>query len=417
MAKKDKEPVHHVEMTEGKRQIIQQLLQEYEIETAEDIQNALKDLLGGTIKEMMEAEMDDHLGYEKSERTDRTEVSNYRNGTKKKQVNSSYGSMTIDVPQDRESTFEPQVVKKRQKDISAIDNKIISMYAKGMTTRQISDTLMDIYGFEASEGFISDVTDKILPQIEEWQNRPLDEIYPVIYIDAIHYSVRDNGIIKKLAAYVILGINLDGRKEVLTIEVGQNESSKYWLSVLNNMKNRGVNDILVICADGLTGIKEAIATAFPNTEYQRCIVHQVRNTLKYVSDKDRKPFAADLKKIYAAPNADRAEQIRDEISDKWSEKYPNAMKSWVVNWDAITPIFKFSAEVRKVIYTTNAIESLNSTYRKLNRQRSVFPSDQALLKALYLATFEATKKWSMPIRNWGQVYGELSIMYEGRLPD
>ncbi len=417
MARKNKESVHHVQMTEGKRQIIQQLLQEYDIETAEDIQNALKDLLGGTIKEMMETEMDDHLGYEKSERVDRTEVSNYRNGTKKKQVNSSYGSMTIDVPQDRESTFEPQVVKKRQKDISAIDNKIISMYAKGMTTRQISDTLMDIYGFEASEGFISDVTDKILPQIEEWQNRPLEEIYPVIYIDAIHYSVRDNGIIKKLAAYVILGINLDGRKEVLTIEVGQNESSKYWLGVLNNLKNRGVNDILIVCADGLTGIKEAISTAFPNTEYQRCIVHQVRNTLKYVSDKDRKPFAADLKKIYAASNADRAEQIRDEVMDKWSEKYPNAMKSWVVNWDAITPVFKFSADVRKVIYTTNAIESLNSTYRKLNRQRSVFPSDQALLKALYLATFEATKKWTMPIRNWGQVYGELSIMYEGRLPD
>ena len=417
MAKKDKEPVHHVQMTEGKRQIIQQLLQEYDIETAEDIQDALKDLLGGTIKEMMEAEMDDHLGYEKSERVDRNEVSNYRNGTKKKQVNSSYGSMTIDVPQDRESTFEPQVVKKRQKDISSIDNKIIAMYAKGMTTRQISDTLMDIYGFEASEGFISDVTDKILPQIEEWQNRPLDDVYPVIYIDAIHYSVRDNGIIKKLAAYVILGINQGGRKEVLTIEVGQNESAKYWLSVLNNLKNRGVNDILIICADGLTGIKEAISTAFPNTEYQRCIVHQVRNTLKYVSDKDRKPFAADLRKIYSAPNVDRAEEIRDEVMDKWSVKYPNAMKSWVVNWDAITPIFKFSTDVRKVIYTTNAIESLNSTYRRLNRQRSVFPSDQALLKALYLATFEATKKWTMPIRNWGQVYGELSIMYEGRLPD
>lgn len=417
MARKEKEPIHHVQMTEGKRQIIQQLLQEYDIESAQDIQDALKDLLGGTIKEMMESEMDDHLGYEKSERADRSEVTNYRNGTKKKRVNSSYGSMTIDVPQDRESTFEPQVVKKHQKDISDIDGKIIAMYAKGMTTRQISDTLMDIYGFEASEGFISDVTDKILPQIEEWQNRPLDEIYPVLYIDAIHYSVKDNGVIRKLAAYVILGINLEGRKEVLSIEVGQNESAKYWLSVLNNLKNRGVNDILIICADGLTGIKEAITAAFPNTEYQRCIVHQVRNTLKFVADKDKKPFAADLKKIYSAPNSERAEQIRDEIAEKWSEKYPNAMKSWTVNWDAITPIFKFSTDVRKIIYTTNAIESLNATYRKLNRQRSVFPSDQALLKALYLATFEATKRWTMSIRNWGKVYGELSIMYEGRLPD
>lgn len=417
MARKAKQPVHHVQMTDGKRAIIQQLLQEYDIETAEDIQEALKDLLGGTLKEMLDAEMDDHLGYGKSERIDRSEQQDYRNGTKPKQINSSYGTMTIDVPQDRQSTFEPKVVKKRQKDISSIDQKIISMYAKGMTTRQISDTLMDIYGFEASEGFISDVTDKLLPQIEEWQNRPLDEVYPVLFIDAIHYSVRDNGIIRKLAAYVILGINLEGRKEVLTIEVGQNESAKYWLSVLNNLKNRGVKDILIICADGLTGIKEAINTAFPQTEYQRCIVHQVRNTLKYVSDKDRKAFATDLKKIYTAPNADRAEEIRDSVKEKWDEKYPNAMKSWVVNWDAITPIFKFSSDVRTVIYTTNAIESLNSTYRKLNRQRSVFPSDQALLKALYLATYEATKKWTMPIRNWGRVYGELSIMYEGRLPE
>ncbi len=273
MARKQKQPVHHVQMTDGKRSIIQQLLQEYDIETDEDIQDALKDLLGVTIKEMMEAEMDDQLGYSKSERVDRSEHSDYRNGTKSKQVNTSYGSMTIDVPQDRDSTFEPQIVKKRQKDISDINQKIISMYAKGMTTRQISDTLMDIYGFEASEGFISDVTDKLMPQIEEWQNRPLDEIYPVLYIDAIHYSVRDNGIIKKLAAYVILGLNLEVRKEVLTIEVGQNESAKYWLSVLNSLKNRGVRDIMIICADGLTGIKDAITTAFPQTEYQRCIVH------------------------------------------------------------------------------------------------------------------------------------------------
>ncbi len=411
---REKKPVHKVVMTEGKRNIIQQLLQEYDIQTAEDIQDALKDLLGGTIKEMMEAEMDDHLGYGKSERSDSDD---YRNGYKSKRINSSYGSMDIQVPQDRRSTFEPQVVKKRQKDISDIDQKIISMYAKGMTTRQISDTLEDIYGFEASEGFISDVTDKILPQIEDWQNRPLSEVYPVLYIDAIHYSVRDNGIIRKLAAYVILGINMDGKKEVLTIQVGDNESSKYWLSVLNDLKNRGVKDILIICADGLTGMKEAIAAAYPQTEYQRCIVHQVRNTLKYVAEKDRKPFATDLKTIYHASNEEKALEALEKVTAKWSEKYPNSMKRWHENWDVITPIFKFSMEVRKVIYTTNAIESLNATYRKLNRQRSVFPSDTALLKALYLATFEATKKWSMPIRNWGQVYGELSIMYEGRLPE
>ena len=281
------------------------------IESAQDIQDPLKDLLGGTIKKMMESEMDEHLGYRKSERSD---CDDYRNGYKTKQVNSSYGSMKVEVPQDRNSTFEPQVVKKRQKDISDIDQKIISMYAKGMTTRQISETLEDIYGFEASEGFISDVTDKLLPQIEDWQNRPLSDVYPVLYIDAIHYSVRDNGVIRKLAAYVVLGINSDGLKEVLTIEVGENESAKYWLSVLNGLKNRGVKDILLLCGDGLTGIKEAIAAAFPKTEYQRCIVHQVRNTLKYVSDKDRKFFAADLKTIYQTPTEEKALEALERVA-------------------------------------------------------------------------------------------------------
>lgn len=223
--------------------------------------------------------------------------------------------------------------------------------------------------------------------------------------------------IRKLAAYVILGINAEGRKEVLTISVGDNENSKYWLSVLKELKNRGVKDILILCADGLSGIREAIAAAFPKTEYQRCIVHQVRNTLKYVPDKDRKAFAADLKTIYQAADEKKALDALERVTEKWTPKYPNSMKRWKDNWDAVSPIFKFSGAVRKVIYTTNAIESLNSTYRKLNRQRSVFPSDTALLKALYLATFEATKKWTMPIRNWVQVYGELGIMYEGRLPE
>ena len=411
---KEKKPVHKVQMTEGKREIIRQLFQEYDIESATDIQDALKDLLGGTIKEMMEVEMDDHLGYEKSERSDSDD---YRNGYKSKRVTSSYGALEIDVPQDRKSTFEPKVVKKRQKDISDVDQKIISMYAKGMTTRQISETIEDIYGFEVSEGFISDVTNKIIPQIEDWQNRPLDEIYPIVYIDAIHYSVREEGIIRKLAAYVILGINTEGKKDVLTINIGDNESSKYWLSVLNELKNRGVKDILVLCADGLTGMKEAISAAFPKTEYQRCIVHMVRNTLKYVPDKDRKAFATDLKTIYHATDEKKALAALDKVTEKWTPKYPNSMKRWKDNWDCVSPIFKFSDTVRKVIYTTNAIESLNSTYRKLNRQRSVFPSDTALLKALYLATFEATKKWTTTIRNWAQVYGELCIMYEGRLPE
>ena len=393
MAKK-KEVYHVKPLNERKRNIISSLLEEYDIETADDIQEALKDLLGGTIKSMLESEMDEHLGYKNYERNDNN---NYRNGTKKKTLRSNYGEFEIDVPQDRQSSFEPEVVKKRQKDISNIDQKIISMY-----------------GFECSESFISNVTDKIIAEIEDWQKRPLDEVYPIVFIDAVHFSVREDNRIKKLAAYVILGYSKDGMKEILSLEIGENESSRYWLGVLNNLKNRGIKDIMVLCADGLSGIKEAINAAFPETEYQRCIVHQVRNTLKYVAYKDMKIFANDLKGIYLAPDEKTGYEKLEKVKSKWEQIYPNVMKSWEVNWDVLSPIFKFSKDVRKVIYTTNAIESLNSTYKKLNSQRSVFPSDKALLKSLYLASSEATKKWTQPLRNWGKVYGEFSIMYEGR---
>ena len=413
MAKK-KEVYKVKPLNENKRNIISALIDEYDIETAEDIQYALRDLLGGTIKSMMEAEMDEHLGYERYERN---ESSNYRNGTKPKKIRSTYGEFDIDVPQDREGTFEPQIVKKRQKDISEIDQKIISMYAKGMTTRQISDQIEEIYGFECSESFISNVTDKVLQDIEDWQKRPLDEVYPVVFIDAVHFSVRQDNIIKKLAAYVMLGIDCNGMKDVIGLQIGENESSKYWLGVLNELKNRGVKDILVICADGLTGIKEAISAAYPKAEYQRCIVHQVRNTLKHVYYKDMKPFAADLKTIYLAPSEKAAYENLQEVKAKWDEKYPGAMKRWEDNWDILTPIFKFSIDVRKVLYTTNAIESLNSTYKKLNSQRSVFPNENAPMKALYLSTMQATKKWTQAIRGWGKVYGEFSIMYPGRMPE
>ena len=279
-------------------------------------------------------------------------------------------------------------------------------------------------GYAASPGDLSwdgwkeigDVTNKILQEIEDWQNRPLDEIYPVLFIDAVHFSVREDNRILKKAAYVILAIRMDGKKDVISLQIGENESSKYWLGVLNELKNRGVKDVMVICADGLTGIKEAITAAYPKAEYQRCIVHQVRNTLKYVPYKDMKAFAADLKTIYLAPNEKQGHANMERVSEKWNPKYPNAMKSWEQNWDVISPIFKFSTDVRKVIYTTNAIESLNSTYKKLNRQRSVFPSEKALMKSLYLSTLQATKKWTQPLRNWGKVYGEFSVMYEDRFP-
>ena len=387
MANRKKEVYKPKPMTEGKRNLIQGLFQEYDIQSADDIQEALKDLLSGTLQDMLEKEMDDHLGYDRYERSGEP---NYRNGTKSKTVRSKYGEFQVDVPQDRQSSFEPQVLPKRQKDISSIDDKIIALYAKGMTTRQISEMIEDIYGFEVSEGMVSDITDKLLPRIEEWQNRPLSSVYPIVFIDAVHFSVRDDGVIRKLAD-VVLGINEDGMKEVLSIVVGENESSKYWLSVLNSLKNRGVQDILILCSDGLTGIKDAISAAFPKTEQQRCIVHMVRNTLKYVANKDMKTFAKDLKTIYTAANEESARKQLEAVTRKWSGQYPSAMNRWNDNWDAISPIFKFSKEVRTAFYTTNTIESLNSCYRRLNKQRSVFPSSQALMKALYLGTFEIAK--------------------------
>ena len=407
MARRKREP-----MSEGKKNIIGMLLEEYDIKSAKDIEDALKDLLGGTIQEMLESEMDEHLGYQEYECSSNPD---YRNGRKTKKIRGNFGETEIEVPQDRDGSFEPKVVKKRQKDISGIEQKIISLYAKGMTTRQISETIEDIYGFEVSDGMVSDITDRLLPQIEDWQKRPLDEVYPIVFIDAVHFSVRDNGQIRKLAAYVVLGINEDGKKEVLSIVVGENESSKYWLSVLNSLKNRGVQDILILCSDGLTGIKDAISTAFPKTEQQRCIVHMVRNTLKYVANKDMKTFAKDLKTIYTAASEETARKQLETVTKKWSGQYPSAMNRWHDNWDAVSPIFKFSKDVRTAFYTTNAIESLNSCYRRLNKQRSVFPSSQSLMKALYLGTFEIAKKWTMPIRNWGRVRGELEIMYPDRM--
>ena len=396
-------------MTEGKRNLIQGLLQEYDIQSAEDIQDALKDLLSGTIQDMLETEMDDHLGYDRYERSGEP---NYRNGMKSKTVRSKYGEFQVDVPQDRQSSFEPQILPKRQKDISSIDDKIISMYAKGMTTRQISETIEDIYGFEVSEGMVSDITDKLLPRIEEWQNRPLSPVYPIVFIDAVHFSVRDDGVIRKLAAYVVLGMNEDGMKEVLSIVVGENESSKYWLSVLNSLKNRGVQDILILCSDGLTGIKDAISTAFPKTEQQRCIVHMVRNTLKYVANKDMKAFAKDLKTIYTAADEEAARKQLESVTEKWSAQYPSAMNRWHENWDAISPIFKFSKEVRTAFYTTNAIESLNSCYRRLNKQRSVFPKLSGTYESPISGNFRDRKK----VDNANQELGKSSWRAGNHVP-
>ena len=385
------------------------------IKDGTDVNGIMRDMMSVLLEGALDEELDEELGYSKYDYRNK-ETDNSRNGHSSKTMHTSYGDMDVAIPRDRNGEYEPQLIKKYQNTVTQdMEEKILSMYAKGMTTRQISETIEDIYGFEVSEGMISDITDKLLPRIEEWQNRPLSPVYPIVFIDAVHFSVRDDGVIRKLAAYVVLGINEDGKKEVLSIVVGENESSKYWLSVLNSLKNRGVQDILILCSDGLTGIKDAISTAFPKTEQQRCIVHMVRNTLKYVANKDMKTFAKDLKTIYTAASEETARKQLETVTKKWSGQYPSAMNRWHDNWDAVSPIFKFSKDVRTAFYTTNAIESLNSCYRRLNKQRSVFPSSQSLMKALYLGTFEIAKKWTMPIRNWGRVRGELEIMYPDRM--
>ena len=401
-------------LTEEKKNAIAAFIKMYDVKSTGDLQEALKDLMGDTIQNMLEAELDEELGYERYEKTEE-EKTNYRNGHKPKTLKSTMGELEIDIPQDRNSDFEPKIVPKHKRDISEIEQKIINMYARGQTTREISEQIEDIYGFEASAELVSKITDKIQPQIEEWQNRRLSEVYPIVFIDAVVFNVRKDKIVQKCAVYIALGIDADGKKDVLSMEIGGNESSKFWLEVLNGLKNRGVKDILVLCADGLSGMKEAISAAFPMTEYQRCIVHMVRNTLLHVSEKYKKSFAADLKTIYHAPTEEIALENMLAVKDEWEQIYPNSMKRWSDNWDVICPIFKFSAAVRKVLYTTNAIESLNSQYRRINAARSVFPSEESLKKALFLSTQLITKKWTTKIRNWGQIYGELSILYDGRI--
>lgn len=414
MAKKN---VKRIVLTEGKGEIISRLIDEYDIKTAKDIHNALKDLMGGTIKAMLEAEMEDHVGssYYERRNNDGETSENYRNGYKPKTVKSSMGDFSIDVPQDRDSSFNPILLPKRSKDISEIEEKIIRMYARGFTNADITQTIDEIYGFRLDESLITNITNKIIPEAEEWKTRVLDKVYPVIFIDATVFSVREEGRVSKKAAYIIIGIGIDGIKDVLSIEIGDSESSKYWVSVLNSLKSRGLKDIFIICSDRLTGIKEAIQAVYPMADWQGCMVHMVRNTLKYVSYKDKKEFANDLKTIYKSITEEEALSRLDDVKYKWDKKYPGCMDRWYNNWDNISPMFSYSDSIRRIIYTTNAIESLNSSYKRINKARSVFPNKTSLFKALYLATTVITKKWTMPIRDWGVIYSELLITFRDRV--
>ncbi|NTZ16374.1 IS256 family transposase [Paenibacillus sp. JMULE4] len=389
-------------------------IKENKLVTAQDVQNALKDLFAETLQEMLEAEMETHLGYEKHDVKNK-QTTNSRNGKSKKKITSEYGDQEIAVPRDRLGEFEPLVVKKHQSNVTGIEDQIIALYAKGVSTREIQDHLQNLYGIDISPTMISNVTNKIVPLIKEWQNRPLQNVYAVVFLDAIHFKVKQDGAIVNKAAYMVIGIDLDGNKDVLGMWIGENESAKFWLSVLNDLKNRGVQDILITCVDNLTGFSQAIAACYPKTEIQKCIIHQIRNSTRYVSYKDLKKVTADLKPIYKAATEEMALVELDRFEETWGAKYPLIIRSWRSNWDELATFFKYPPELRKLIYTTNMIESYHRQLRKVTKGKSIFPSDEALLKMLYLVTMDVTRKWTGRVQNWGQMLLQLSVFFPDRI--
>lgn len=393
---------------------IRQFIKDNNIKTADDIQNALKEMFAETLQEMLEAEIEDSLGYANNDRKNK-ETTNRRNGHSPKSVRSQYGDIDLKIPRDRDGDHDPLVVKKHQKNVTGIEDQIIALYAKGVSTREIQDHLNQLYGIDVSPTLISNVTSKILPLVKEWQNRPLEELYAVVFLDAIHFKVKQEGQIVNKAAYMVIGIDLDGRKDVLGMWIGEHESSKFWLAVLNELKNRGVQDILIACVDNLKGFSEAIRATFPETEIQKCIVHQIRNSVRYVSYKDLKKVTADLKPIYKASNEEAGQEELRIFEEKWGAKYPLIVKSWKNNWPEIATFFKYPPEIRKIIYTTNMIESYHRQLRKVTKGKSIFPSDEALLKMLYLATQDVLRKWTGRIQNWGQILLQLSIFFPDKV--
>ncbi len=397
-----------------RRALIGEFLKDNPIKDVNDINDLVKELMAQVLENGLEGELDDELGYTKYDYRNKV-TDNSRNGYTGKTIHTSYGDMDIDVPRDRNGEFEPKLIQKHQNTLSQdIEAKIISMYAKGMSTSDIESHIKELYDIEMSDTTISRITDKILPVVKEWQGRPLEEIYAVVFMDAIHFHVRSEGRIIKKAVYIAIGINMEGFRDVLGMWIGENESAKFWLSVMNDMKNRGVEDILIACVDGLTGFPNAIDAVFPKTEIQHCIIHQIRNTTKFVSYKDIKPLMVDLKKVYAAPNEETALYELDNFEEKWS-KYPKIAVSWKTNWPTLSTYFKYPDEVRVLIYTTNIIEGFNRQMRKVTKSKTVFPTDDSLLKILYLAMMDVTKKWTQSRRDWGKIHSQLEIFFADRL--
>jgi putative transposase len=386
-----------------------------ECENVADVQDMIKHLFKETLEAMLSAEMDEHLGYEKNSVIGNNS-GNSRNGYNVKTVQSEFGQTELAVPRDRNGEFEPQVIKKGQTRTDDIEHRILAMYAKGMSNRDIEDHLRDIYGVEASPALISRITDKIMPAVADWQNRPLESVYPIVFLDGIVFKVRKDAKVINKCLYSVLGIGLDGRKEILGMWLSDNESASFWTSVCNDLKNRGVNDILIACRDNLSGFSSAIESVFPHTEQQLCIVHQIRNSTKYVSYKEIKPLMADLKLVYGAATLEAAEYALEAFREKWGKKYPQILKSWDANWTELTAYFKFHPDVRKLIYTTNAVEGFHRMLRKYTKNRTIFPTDDAVRKSVYLSIREISKKWTQPVRDWGVILGQLSIFFEGRIP-
>lgn len=383
-----------------------------QFKTGQDLFSFLQQLQKRGVEAILEGEMDNHLGYEKNERSD---SNNARNGHIKKKLRNHYGEMDIKVPRDREGSFEPLLVPKRKNIADGVENVIVSMYAKGMSVRDIEQQIAEIYDFEISPSAISRITERVSQDAIAWQNRPLESVYCVIWMDGIVFKVREDHRVIDKTIYVVLGLRKDGLKEVLGIWLGQKESASFWMGVLTDLQIRGVKDVLITATDALKGFTQAIASIFPESTKQICIVHQIRNSCRYVSWKDRRSFIRDMKEIYSAPNEIAAAKALEALSEKWGDKYGYAIKSWENNWSELTAFLQFPVEIRKIIYTTNVIENLNGKIRKYTKNKLSFPSDEALLKSVYLAINEATRKWTMPIQDWGKIYNQFMIMFENRL--
>lgn len=379
----------------------------------------MQKLFKEVMQQLLEAEMDEQLGREKYQRSDEEDNNDldYRNGHSQKVLRSSYGEVPIDIPRDRKSKFEPKVIKKYGKDCSEFDNKVIGLYARGMSTRDIQSELEELYGIDISPDMISNITDKVMDAAAEWQNRMLDKVYPIVYMDAVHFKVRDEHRIVTKAAYICMGIDMNGYKHILGIWIGEAEGAKFWLSVCNDLKNRGIKDILIACMDGLRGLPDAVKAIFPKACIQNCIIHQIRNSIKFISYKYRKDFMRDLKLVYKADTEELALAQLDELKDKWANKYGSVIDSWYENWDKLYTYFHFSPEIRKIIYTTNALEGFNRQIRKFTKTRTVFPTDDSLRKSLYLATEQVMKKWTSPIQNWGSTLLQLEIIFKERIDE